>query len=286
VQVPKIQIQGATKQLHYIGHVIVLSKKYYEYEAFVSYNKADVKFAEKLVKRIEKECVNGQPIKVFFAEWDIEPGENILLKIEKAESSSHFIIPIMSPDWLKSDWTTLERVIPVHDDPAGLKARIIPIMRRSCEPPPSMRILRWLNFETDSNFEKESKKLIGRIQGKTLRETMGKDLRPSAYTGQIDYESLTADMQEEEISSNVFILIKTPDRINVALSTVKRRKEIFSVLAKEQTRHPLPSTKRNRKSTALHHWMALNIDSVHFACSLLAKLFPLRVSCAGKTRVG
>lgn len=208
-----------------------MSRKY-EYDAFISYNKADVKFAEKLVRRIEKEKINGEPIKVFFAEWDIELGENILLRIERAEPSSHFIIPIMSPDWLKSDWTTLERVIPVHDDPAGLKARMIPVMRRSCEPPPSMRILRWLNFETDSNFERESKKLVGRIQGKTLREIMGKERRPSAYTGQIDYESLTADVQEEELASNIFAVLNIPSTINIALSTVKTRNDVWPVLGK------------------------------------------------------
>lgn len=207
--------------------------KEYEYDAFVSFNKADVDFAEKLVQRIEKETIDGNPIKVFFSEWDVEFGENILLRIEKAEPSSRFIIPIMSPDWLKSDWTTLERVIAVHDDPAGLKARILPVMRRNCEPPPSMRILRWFNFETDSNFEKESKKLIGRIQGKTLRETLGKDHRLSAFTGQIDYESLTADVQEEEIASNIFPVLGIPANINVALSTVKTRKDVWPVLGKD-----------------------------------------------------
>lgn len=208
----------------------MISPRKYDYDAFISYNKIDKDFAEKLVNRIEKETINGEPIKVFFAEWDIEYGENILLKIEKAEPSSHFIIPIMSPDWLKSDWTTLERVIPAYEDPAGLKGRILPIMRRSCEPPPSMRILRWFNFETDSNFERECKRLIGRIQGKTLRETLGKDRRPSVHTGQIDYGALTADVQEEEIASNLFTLVKIPATINVALSPVKLRKDIWPIL--------------------------------------------------------
>lgn len=209
---------------------LVLSQRKYDYDAFVSYNKADKDFAEKLVKRIETETINGEPIKVFFAEWDIEYGENILLRLEKAEPSSRFIIFIMSPDWLKSDWTTLERVIPVYDDPAGLKGRILPIMRRSCEPPPSVRILRWFNFETDSNFEKECKKLVGRIQGKSLRETLGKDSRPSPYTGQIDYGSLTADTQDEDLSSNLFIVTKIPATINVAVSTVKRRNDVWPIL--------------------------------------------------------
>jgi hypothetical protein len=64
----------------------VLSQRNYDYDAFVSYNKADKDFAERLVKRIETEIINGEPIKVFFAEWDIEYGENILLRLEKAEN--------------------------------------------------------------------------------------------------------------------------------------------------------------------------------------------------------
>lgn len=89
----------------------MLSQKKYDYDAFVSYNKADKDFAEKLVNRIEKENIDGVPIKVFFGEWDIEYGGNILLWIENAEPNSHFIILIMSPEWLDSNWTTLERVI-------------------------------------------------------------------------------------------------------------------------------------------------------------------------------
>lgn len=208
----------------------MLSPRKYDYDAFVSYNKADRDFAEKLVRRIEKETINEEPIKVFFAEWDIEYGENVLLRIEKAEPLSRFIIFIMSPDWLNSDWTTLERVIPVYDDPAGLRSRILPIMRRNCEPPPSIRILKWFNFETDSNFERECKKLIGRIQGKTLRETLGKDRIPSQYMEQIDYGSLTADVQEEELSSNLFVVTKIPATINIALSTVKFRSDIWPIL--------------------------------------------------------
>lgn len=103
-------------------------------------------------------------------------------------------------------------------------------MRRTCEPPPSLRILRWFHFETDSNFEREAKRLIGRIQGKTIREILGKDLRPSPHTGQIDYDSLTADVQKEELSSNLFTLTKLPATINVVLSTVKRRDDVWPIV--------------------------------------------------------
>lgn len=80
-----------------------------KYDIFISYNNADIEFAESLVKRIEQEPFEGRVLKCFYAPWDIETGENILLKIEKALVNSRFIGIIVSPDWVKSDWTTLER---------------------------------------------------------------------------------------------------------------------------------------------------------------------------------
>lgn len=201
----------------------------YEYDVFISHTKTDLRFVKKLVRRIEREHIKGELIKVFFDEWDIEPGENILLKIEEAEPSSRFIVLVMSPEWLESNWTTLERVIPVYDDPAGLKGRIIPIMRRRCEPPPSIRILKWLDFTTESNFEREAKKLISRIKGQTLRESMGYDQVPQPLA--LTYHSSTiADIQDEILASNIFPVLQLPIYVNVAHTKVKKRKDVWKML--------------------------------------------------------
>lgn len=200
-----------------------------KYDVFISYNKSDLEFVRKLVRKIERQHIKGDLIKVFFDEWDIEPGENILLRIEQAEPSSRFIVLVMSPEWLESNWTTLERVIPVYDDPAGLKGRIIPIMRRRCEPPPSIRILKWLDFTKDSNFDREFMKLIARIKGQTLRELVGSKQAPS-YLAPPDYESTTADLQNEELVSNIFPVIQTPSYVNFAHAKVRRRADIWKML--------------------------------------------------------
>lgn len=207
-----------------------MTDKEYAYDVFISYNKADLEFAEKLANRLGKECINARPIRVFFDQWDIEPGENVLLKIESAESSSRFIVLIMSPDWLKSNWTTLERVTPVYDDPAGLKGRIIPIMRTLCEPPPSIRILKWLDFTNDSKFERESKKLVARIQGRSLREFLVPQPAIATYPIQLETQSFSADIQEEELPSNIFTVTKLPSQINIAKSRVRRRNDVWALL--------------------------------------------------------
>jgi len=200
-----------------------------KYDIYLSYNKADLDFARKLARKAERQHIKGRFLKVFFDEWDIEPGENILLKIEQAESSSRFVVLVMSPEWLQSNWTTLERVIPAYDDPAGLKGRIIPIMRRRCEPPPSIRILKWLDFTADSSFEREFGKLISRIRGQTLRELFGHE-RETAQLPSTPHEATTADGQEEELVSNLFPTTQLPFYVNVANARVKKRADVWGIL--------------------------------------------------------
>ena len=199
------------------------------YDVFISYNKADVEFAERLIKTIEQVEYEGRNLKCFFAPWDIEPGENILLKIEKNLSNSRFIGLIMSPDWLKSDWTTLERVISVHDDPAGLKGRIIPILRRNCTIPPSIRILKWLDFRTDSNFDREIRRLIARLTGRPYRSMVERQVKDLTTPLQ-SFDQVKPDVQEEILVSNLFQVLRIPNFVYRAGASVKKRSEVWEML--------------------------------------------------------
>lgn len=198
-----------------------------EYDIFISYNKADVEFAEQLVRAIEKQKYNGRKLRCFYDSWDIAPGENILLRIEEGLSNSRFIGLIISPDWLKSDWTTLERVIPVHEDPAGLKGKIVPILRRNCNIPPSIRILKWLDFRTESNFNRELRKLLNRLMGLSEREQVKKadDIQP-IYS----YDSINPDIQQEILVSNLFQVLSVPASVHRAKAVVKKRNEVWDLL--------------------------------------------------------
>lgn len=199
------------------------------YDVFISYNKADVEFAERLVETIEQAEYKGRNLKCFFAPWDIEPGENILLKIEKNLSNSRFIGLIMSPDWLKSDWTTLERVISVHDDPAGLKGRIIPMLRRNCTIPPSIRILKWLDFRTDSNFDREVRRLVARLIGIPYRSTVKKE-GEGPTTPMQSFDQVKPDVQNEIIVSNLFQILRMPNFIHRARANVRKRSDVWEML--------------------------------------------------------
>ncbi|MGP8070937.1 MAG: toll/interleukin-1 receptor domain-containing protein [Candidatus Bathyarchaeia archaeon] len=209
------------------------SKESYTYDIFVSYNKADTEFAERLVKRIESEQYNDRQLRCFYAPWDIQPGENVLLRIEKAETTSRFVALVMSPDWLKSDWTTLERVIPVYEDPAGLKGRVIPILRRNCNIPPSIRILDWLDFTHDINFERELNRLLARLRGEPFSSRVHGTLSRRIHSG-----SSVAAYQDETLASDLFPILQLPSLIYVGSVKVKDRNEVFSMLGEGATLPP------------------------------------------------
>jgi hypothetical protein len=197
-----------------------------KYDLFVSYNKADVEFVERLVKAVESARFENRKLRCFYDSWDIAPGENILLRIEEGLTNSRFIGLIISPDWLKSDWTTLERVIPVHEDPAGLKGRIIPILRRNCNIPPSIKILKWLDFRSETNFNRELRKLLNRLIGLSERKQAKADDIAPVYS----YDSINPDVQREVLVSNLFQVLSVPSFVSKARAVVKNRSGVWDLL--------------------------------------------------------
>ena len=199
------------------------------YDFFVSYNKTDIDFVERLVKRVESETYAGKPLRCFYDQWDIQPGENILLKIETAHQNSRFVGLVMSPEWEKSNWTTLERVMPVYDDPAGIKGKIIPILRRDCDIPPSIRVLKWLDFRKDTNFEREVQKLVTRLKGENQsRPSFAKSEALTSLSPMVA-ESELVSTQDEILASNLFPVIQIPRFAYVAHAKVKKRDEVWSM---------------------------------------------------------
>ena len=81
----------------------------FNYDVFLSHNRADKDWVRDLAARIERETWQGHPLKVFFDEWDIQPGDNIPIALEKALPKSRKIALVMSPDFFKSEWTESER---------------------------------------------------------------------------------------------------------------------------------------------------------------------------------
>lgn len=70
----------------------------YKHDLFISYNRADEEWAERLATRLEQEDYQGRKLKVFFAPWDIPPGEYITESLEEALPQSRKVALIVTSE--------------------------------------------------------------------------------------------------------------------------------------------------------------------------------------------
>jgi tetratricopeptide (TPR) repeat protein len=148
----------------------------YEYDLFISYNRADEKWTEKLATHLEQENYRDRTLKVFFAPWDIQPGEYITESLEEALPKSRKVGLVVTPEAMQSEWVKIERLVTTHIDIEERKRRLIPLYRRHCDNLPGLlRGIRAINFEDDAQFEKGYQELLAVVRGEPLRRGVRED---------------------------------------------------------------------------------------------------------------
>lgn len=192
-------------------------------DAFISYQSVDETFARKLAGAIEAYSMNDRRLRAFFAPWDIEPGANIVTKIEGALERARFFIIILSPEALQAEWPTAERNAAIYADPSGRWGRVIPILRHSCRIPPLLRFRNYLDFRSDNNFQTELTRLLCVLTGEPLpRESTPlalykATLQKAGYEEKSTLanlgESWKPDPVSEEICCNLFPVKTLPHEI-------------------------------------------------------------------------
>lgn len=160
------------------------------YDVFLCHNRADKDWVRQLAEQIESETfdglANGRPLRVFFDEWDIDVGENVLLKINRGLTASRYLAVVISPEMLAGPWPGLEWTHVVSDDPTNLKGRIIPLflrdyseaLKQQAELPAPFKSLNWIEFRRPANFKTSYLKLIRKLRDEL--PARGRKLRPLA----------------------------------------------------------------------------------------------------------
>ncbi len=121
----------------------------YTHDVFLSYNQAQLDWAENLARRLREAGV-----RVWFDKWSLRPGEPWLVGLERGiEGSRHFAF-VASPQWLDAAWPDLEAQIAVLCDPAARNRKIIPLLYASCELPKRLANRQGIDF-TDTHADPE-----------------------------------------------------------------------------------------------------------------------------------
>jgi hypothetical protein len=133
----------------------------FQYDAFISYSHHDSPW----VRNVVLPHLEGEGLRVCIDFRDFEPGVARLVNMENAVERSRKTLIVLTPAWLESEWTAFESLLIQSDDPAGRRARMIPLRLKPCEPPRRIAMLTYVDFTQPSEFEFQLQRLVLAIRG-------------------------------------------------------------------------------------------------------------------------
>ena len=113
---------------------------------FISYSRKDTDFVRKLAGDLEKAGYD-----VWWDITDLRGGDDWVRQIPTAIEASQFVIVVLSPNSIASEWVEKE-----YTQALSLRKKIIPIMLAPCNVPFSLNTINYVNFavgEYEDNFK-------------------------------------------------------------------------------------------------------------------------------------
>jgi len=144
-----------------------------EKDVFFCHASVDKDWVEDLATDIEREEWNGRRLSVFLDKWDIDGGDNIVLRLNQGLERSRFVAVVMSPEMMGAEWCKAEWSSVAHVDPTNRSGRILPIRLRDfhketgarLQVPPFLQSLAYYDFRSRNDFRPELKRLLAKIRG-------------------------------------------------------------------------------------------------------------------------
>lgn len=203
-------------------------------DLFLCHTGADKEWVRTLATRLEEEDYQGRKLRVFFDEWDIAPGENILDRIEDGLRHARFVAVVISPAMTRASWPTLEWQTQVYEDPNGKRARVIPLVVKkfddaTMEPvdiPLPLRILRYLDFSSTDRFPQSYDLLLARIRGQRPGRARGTIADAISTIGLVTGPE-APDPVDEALLANLFSA-DVPSVLYCAPTSATSKKEVWS----------------------------------------------------------
>ena len=131
----------------------------YKYDVFISYSHADRDWVwNELLPRLEQ-----AELKIIIDERDFEIGVPSIINMERAVDNSRHTLVVLTPAWLKSEWTEFESLLVGTADPAGRRRKLIPLMLKPCELPPRIAMLTYADFTDPSQRDAQMTRLLKSI---------------------------------------------------------------------------------------------------------------------------
>src|SRR5579883_2663686 len=95
----------------------------------ISYNTSDQSWAEWIAWQLESAGYT-----VYIPTWDIRPGMNFILELDRATTRARQTIALLTPAYLSSLSSTPAWSAAFAQDPTGTAQKLLPIRVRECQP--------------------------------------------------------------------------------------------------------------------------------------------------------
>ncbi len=119
------------------------------------------------------------------------------------------VLPVMTPNWLKSDWTAFEMML--AEDPTGRRHRLTPVLLETCDLPPRIKAVRNFANLTDPTIAEQR---VGAVD---------QDPRPCAGRGAPPPAAPAPELPTPKGMRDLIALLQTPEVWN----KVVMFKEVF-----------------------------------------------------------
>ncbi len=132
------------------------------YDVFISYRQQepDKNWVRKtLVPRLKAEG-----LKVFIDYIDFRLGAPIVTEMERAVIQSRYTVGVLSPSYLKSNFTDLESVLAEHIGLEQSQQRFIGLMRENCKPRLGIRARYYLDMTDEDEFDGAVDRLVAQLR--------------------------------------------------------------------------------------------------------------------------
>lgn len=129
--------------------------------AFLSYGGCDSPFAQQLARDLEDRGVH-----VWFAEWDLDYGDDIVQEIQRGLESTRQFLVILSPEAIGRPWVRQELSVAFMQALDGPGREIIPIMYKKCKPPAFVGTRKWIDATYEHQYSTMVDELSRRLLGK------------------------------------------------------------------------------------------------------------------------
>src|SRR5262245_5311925 len=135
------------------------------YDVFISYSSGDRDWVRQaLIARLEQA---GLSVCIDFRDFDV--GVPALVNIERAVERSRATLLVLTPSWVRSEWTAFESLLLQHRDPSGDQQRMLPLLLLRCDIPQRLGIFTHLDLTDPAEHGAQLARLIATIRNSPAR---------------------------------------------------------------------------------------------------------------------